>query len=348
MVASAGQPPGRPSPEWPPSSWPPSTWPSFGDVLAARRAIAPHLRPTPVVTSPALDRLLGCRAFVKCENANPTRAFKVRGGINLVSRLDANERRRGVITASTGNHGQSVAYAARLFGTRAIIAVPEGSNPVKLKAMRDLGAEIVQVGRDFDDAREWVERTAEAEGYRYIHSGNEPLLIAGVATASLELIEEVPDLDVIVVPVGGGSGACGHIIAARVANPRVEIIGVQAAGAPAVTRSWRERRVVTTDAILTRAEGLATRAPFALTLAMMWDRLDDMLLVSDEEMEEGVRLLLETTRQVAELAGAAPVAAARRLRDRIANRKVGLILSGGNITMDALRAILALERSGDR
>jgi threonine dehydratase len=316
-------------------------WPELTDVLSARRAIAPYLRPTPVVASPALDRLLGCRAFVKCENANPTRAFKVRGGINLISRLSPEERRRGVISASTGNHGQSVAYASQVFGVRAVIAMPVGANPVKLQAMRDFGAEIVEVGRDFDEAREWVEQTAASEGYRYVHSGNEPYLIAGVGTVSLELIEDVPDLDVIIVPVGGGSGACGHIVAAKTVNPRLRIIGVQAEGAPAVSRSWREHRTVTTEAILTRAEGLATRAPFSLTLAMMWARLDEMITVADEEMEEGVRILLDTTRQVAELAGAAPVAAALRLRDRIADRNVGLVLSGGNITMDGLLAILS-------
>ncbi|MDR7419743.1 MAG: threonine/serine dehydratase [Armatimonadota bacterium] len=316
-------------------------WPDLTDVLSARRAIAPYLRPTPVVTAPALDRLLGCQAFVKCENTNPTRAFKVRGGLNLISRLSADERRRGVISASTGNHGQSIAYASAVFGVRAIIGVPTGANPVKLQAMRDFGAEIVEVGRDFDDAREWVERTAAAEGYRYVHSGNEPYLIAGVGTASLELIEEVPDLEVVIVPVGGGSGACGHTIAAKTINPRLQVIGVQATGAPAVARSWRERRIVATDAIRTRAEGLATRAPFSLTLAMMWARLDDMIEVTDEEMDQGVRILLDTTRQVAELAGAAAVAAALRLADRLRGRKVGLILSGGNITIDGLRAILS-------
>jgi threonine dehydratase len=319
----------------------PNGWPELVDVLDARRTIAPHLRPTPVITSTALDRLLGCRAFVKCENTNPTRAFKVRGGINLIARLSPDERRRGVIAASTGNHGQSVAYASRLFGVRAIIAVPVGANPAKLQAIRDLGAEIVEVGRDFDEAREWVERVAAEEGYRYVHSGNEPHLIAGVGTVSLELIEEVPDLDLVLVPVGGGSGACGHIVAGKTISPRLRVIGVQAEGAPSVARSWRERTVVTTGAVLTRAEGLATRAPFSLTLAMLWAGLDDMILVTDEEMEEGVRILLETTRQVAELAGAAPVAAAWRLRDRVADRKVGLILSGGNITMDALRAIVS-------
>jgi len=313
--------------------------PTFADVLAARRTIAPYLQPTPVVTSPVLDRLLGCRAFVKCENANPTRTFKIRGGINLLANLSEDERRRGVIASSTGNHGQSIAYASRLFGVRAIIGVPQQANPVKLQAMRDLGGEVVEVGRDFDEAREWVERTATAEGYRYIHSANEPLLIAGVATASLELLEEVPDLDVVIVPVGGGSGASGQCVAGKTANPHLAVIGVQAAAAPAVARSWRERRFIT-DAMATKAEGLQTRVPFALTLSILWDRLDDMTLVTDEEMEDAIRILLDTTRQVAEHAGAAPLAAARNLRDRIAGRKVGLILSGANITMDALREIL--------
>jgi len=315
--------------------------PTFADVLDARRVIAPHLRRTPVVTSPLLDRVLGCQAFVKCENTNPTRAFKVRGGINLIARLTADERRRGVIAASTGNHGQSVAYAARLFGVPAIIGVPRNANPVKLAAMRDLGARVVEVGRDFDEAREWVERTTAAEGYRYIHSANEPLLIAGVATISLEFLEDVPDLEAVVVPVGAGSGACGHCIVAKTLNPRIEVIGVQAAGAPAVARSWRERRMIATVEVATKAEGLASRVPFELTLGILWERLDDMVLVTDEEMEEGIRILLETTRQVAEHAGAAPVAAARRLRGRLAGRKVGLILSGANITVEALRAVLA-------
>lgn len=314
--------------------------PTLGDVMAARRAIAPYLRPTPVLTAPALDRLLGCHAFVKCENTNPTRAFKIRGGINLLSHLTADERRRGVIASSTGNHGQSIAYASRLFGVRAIIGVPKSANPVKLRAMRELGAEVVEVGRDFDEAREWVERTAAAEGYRYIHSANEPLLIAGVATASLELIEEVPDLDVVIVPVGGGSGASGHGITAKTIRPALEVIGVQATGAPAVERSWRARKMITTDDAKTRAEGLQTRVPFELTLGILWDRLDDMVLVSDEEMEDGIRILLDTIRQIAEHAGAAPVAAARRLSDRIAGRKVGLILSGGNIAIETLRALL--------
>src|SRR6478735_3340834 len=162
--------------------------PDLAEVLAARRRIEPYLRPTPLYRYPALDALAGARVWVKHENYQPVGAFKVRGGVNLISQLSAAERERGVISASTGNHGQSIAFAAALFGVRAIICVPEQANPVKAESMRALGAELVFHGRDFDEAREHCEKLADANGYRYIHSGNEPMLIAGVATATLEVL----------------------------------------------------------------------------------------------------------------------------------------------------------------
>src|SRR5947207_2792221 len=176
----------------------------YEDVLKAKRRIAPYLRPTPLFTYPALSELVGTEVWVKHENHQPVGAFKVRGGVNLVSQLDEDERRRGVITASTGNHGQSIGYAASLFGVRAVVCVPEGANPVKLASMRALGAELVVHGGDFDDAREHCEGLAAEHGYRYVHSGNEPLLIAGVATEALEILEEQPGIDVVIVPIGGG------------------------------------------------------------------------------------------------------------------------------------------------
>ena len=183
--------------------------PSFDDVLAARERIAPHLSPTPLYAWPLLSELVGTEIWVKHENHQPVGAFKVRGGVNLVSQLSEDERQRGLISASTGNHGQSIAFAAKRFGVRAIICVPEGANPLKVSAIEALGAEIVTEGRDFDEAREHCERLAEEHGYRYVHSGDEPHLIAGVATETLEILEERPETDVIVVPVGGGSGAAG-------------------------------------------------------------------------------------------------------------------------------------------
>ena len=184
--------------------------PDLADVLAARQRIAPYLQPTPLYRYPALDAVIGAQVWVKHENHQPVGAFKVRGGVNLVGQLTADERRRGVIAASTGNHGQSVAYAADLFGMRAVICMPERANPVKVESMQALGAEVIFGGRDFDEAREHCQRLAAEHGYRYIHSGNEPALIAGVATCALEIVSARPDIDAIVVPVGGGSGAAGH------------------------------------------------------------------------------------------------------------------------------------------
>ncbi|MHB8733008.1 MAG: threonine ammonia-lyase [bacterium] len=310
--------------------------PTIEDVLAARRVIAPHLYRTPLIHAPALDRILGARVFVKCENVLPTGAFKVRGGINLMSRLTADERRRGVITASTGNHGQSIAYAARLLGVPAIIGAPEGANPLKVAAMRALGAEVALHGRDFDESREWVERTAAAEGYRYVHSANEPFLIAGVGTLSLEVMEDLPETDVIIAPIGAGSGACGHCIAAKTLSSRVRVIGVQAEGAPPVYRTLKERRMVQLDRMETFAEGIATRIPFALPVSILSRLLDEIVLVSDEDLRRAIVLLGEAVRQTAEGAGAASTAAALHLAARLRGKTVVLILSGGNIPVEQL------------
>ena len=313
--------------------------PTFADVLEARRRISPHLRATPLFSYPALNELLGTEVFVKHENHQPIGAFKVRGGVNLISQLQPDERARGVIAASTGNHGQSVAYAARLFGVPATICVPEHANPVKAASMRGLGAELIFDGRDFDEARELCERLAEERGARYIHSGNEPLLIAGVATETLEILEEQPGIEVILVPIGGGSGAAGACVAAKAINPAVQVIGVQSEAAPAAFRSWKEGRSVE-DQMETFAEGLATRTPFELPQLILAQSLDDFLLVSDDEIRAAQALMIDTTRNLIEAAGAAPLAAALRLRDALAGRRVALIASGGNVTREQLLEVL--------
>jgi threonine dehydratase len=313
--------------------------PTFNDVLAARERISRYLQPTALNRYPALDELVGTETWVKHENHQPICAFKVRGGINLVSQLSDDERRRGVVTASTGNHGQSIAYAARLFGVRAIICVPESANPVKVSSIRGLGAEIVTHGVDFDEARVHAERLAEEHGYRYIHSGNEPHLIAGVGTQALEMIERQPDLEVIIVPIGGGSGAAGTCIVAKTINPKIQVIGVQSAEAPAAYKSWKARRLVE-DRMGTIAEGLATRTAFELPQRILWEMLDDFILVPDAEIRTAVRLMIETTRNLAEPAGAAPLAAALQLRDRLKGKRLAMILSGSNITTKQLRDLL--------
>jgi threonine dehydratase len=319
--------------------------PTFSDVLAARRRIAPYLRPTPLFAYEALSALVGTGVWVKHENHQPVGAFKVRGGVNLIAQLSAEERARGVIAASTGNHGQSVAYAARLFGAPAIVCVPEGANPVKVAAMRGLGAEIVVHGRDFDEAREHCAGLAGEHGYRYIHSGDEPDLIAGVATGTLELLEDEPAIDVIVVPIGGGSGAAAACIAAKAVRAEIEVIGVQSDAAPAAYRTWKERRPIE-DRMETFAEGLATRVSFDLPQRIMQEHLDDFILVSDDEIRAAMIALLETTRNLVEAAGAASLAGALRLRERLAGKRVALICSGGNISVPQLADVLARAGRG--
>jgi threonine dehydratase len=316
--------------------------PTLADVLEARRRISPHLRPTPLFSYPTLNDLLDAEVFVKHENHQPTGAFKVRGGVNLVSQLSPEERERGVITASTGNHGQSIAYAARRFGVQATICVPENANPVKVTAMRGLGADLIFHGRDFDEAREHCERLADERGYRYIHSGNEPLLIAGVGTETLEIVEEQPAIDVIVVPIGGGSGAAGACIAAKGLNPAIKVIGVQSDAAPTVFRAWKERRLVE-DRMETFAEGLATRTTFELPMTILWRWLDDFVLVSDDEIREAQAMMIEATRNLVEAAGAAPLAAALRLREQLIGKRVALVLSGGNASREQLLEVLGRE-----
>jgi threonine dehydratase len=305
--------------------------PDLADVLAARQRIAPYLRPTPLYRYPALDALTGAQVWVKHENHQPVGAFKVRGGVNLVSQLSADERRRGVIAASTGNHGQSVAYAADLFGVRATICMPERANPVKVESMQALGAEVVFFGRDFDEAREHCERLAAEHGYRYIHSGNEPLLVAGVATYTLEILETRPDLEAIVVPVGGGSGAAGVCVVAKAVRPSIEVIGVQSEAAPAAYHSWRARSPVE-GTNSTFAEGLATRTAFELPQRILQESLDDFVLVSEDALKAATRLMIEKTRNLVEPAGAAALAAVLAAPGRFAGRKVAVVCSGGNIS----------------
>jgi threonine dehydratase len=314
--------------------------PDLADVLAARGRIAPYLRPTALYRYPALDAVTGTQTFVKHENHQPVGAFKVRGGINLISQLGPAERERGVITASTGNHGQSVAYAANLFGVRAVVCMPEQANPVKVESMRALGAEVIFGGRDFDEARERCEKEAAQHGYRYVHSGNEPALIAGVATCTLEILEDQPGIEVIMVPVGGGSGASAACVVAKAVRPSIEVIGVQAEAAPAAYRSWRERRLVE-EANHTAAEGLATRTAFELPQQIMRQFLDDFVLVSEEAMAQAARTMIEKTRNLVELAGAAPLAAVLADPARFAGRKVAVVCSGGNISPAQLTTLLA-------
>jgi len=314
--------------------------PTFTDILRAKNRIAPYLDKTPLLEYPLLSEFLGFEAHVKHENYMPTGAFKIRGGINLISQLSPEERERGVITASTGNHGQSIALASKMFGVKAVVCVQEGANPVKVGGIRSYGAEIIKEGKDFDEARENAERLSKKEGYRYIHSANEPLLIAGVGTIGLEILEDLPDLDVVIAPVGAGSQVAGMCTCFKTAAPDVEVIAVQSAHAPSVQMSWKSGKMESTESANTMADGLATRQAFELPVSIMRGLLDDFILVTDDEIEEAIRVYVDKAHTIAEGAGAASLAAGIKIKDRLEGKKVALILSGGNLPADMLTGIL--------
>ncbi|MBI1295404.1 pyridoxal-phosphate dependent enzyme [bacterium] len=314
--------------------------PTIADVYEARRVIGAYLPRTPLHHYPMLDQLLGAQVYVKHENYQPIGAFKIRGGINFMAHLPEDQRRRGVATASTGNHGQSVAYAAQLFGAQAVIVVPENANPVKVDAMRSLGADVRLLGDDFEAAKRHGARVAEAEGLRWVSSGDEPHLISGVATHTLEILEDLPDVDVILVPVGGGSGAAGAALVAKSLNPAIRVIGVQAAASPAAFLTWQARAHREAEN-RTFAEGLATGAPFMMPQRVLWQHLDDFILVDDDGLRQAVRFYLEKAKTLSEPAGAAPLAAAFQIKEQLAGKKIALILSGGNISPEQLRQCLA-------
>ena len=316
--------------------------PTYEDVLAARERVYAHMQPSPLLNHPLLDQWLGVTTWVKHENHNPTGAFKIRGGINLVSRLSDADRRRGIICASTGNHGQSLALASKLAGVRCRVVVPVGNNPEKNAAMRALGAEVLEHGRDYDEARDYVETLAAHENVRYVHTANEPDLIAGVATYALEIFDRAPELDCIFVPIGGGSGACGCCLVRTARAAQTRIVGVQSARADAFTRSWRTGERVTAERADTFAEGIATRTTFDLTFAMLAAELDDVVTVDEDELRAAAAAALRCTHNLVEGAGAASLAAARKYARAHSTGTVACVVSGGNADARTISSFLAL------
>ena len=314
--------------------------PTLHDIYAARARVQPVIRRTPLMRHPLLAAETGLDILVKHENHNPTGAFKVRGGLNLIGTLSAAER-RGVITATTGNHGQSIALACQRERVPCTIVTPIGNNPEKNAAMRSYGAELLEFGRDFDEARERVEQLVQERGLRYVHSANEPMLLAGVGTYALEIFEDLPDVDVVIVPIGGGSGACGCCLVRTALGSRAQVIGVQAERADAFTRSWKGPSRVVGDRADTFAEGMATRVTFDLTFGILQKELTDIVTLSEDELAEGIRLALRATHNLAEGAGAASLVAAMKLRERLAGKRVVCVMSGGNIDRATLARIVA-------
>lgn len=321
-------------------------WPiTFADVLDARERLAPYLAPTPLRHYPLLDALMGggTSLLIKHENHQPTCSFKVRNGLSFITGLAAEERALGVVAASTGNHGQGVAYAASLLGVRATICVPVGNNPEKNAAMRSWGATVVEEGRDYDESVDTMLRIAGETGMSVGHSTNDPRIIAGAATMSLEMIEQAGGLDAVVVAVGGGSQSVGALTVARELLPGLAVYGVQAAGAPAIHDSWHARTPMQSARADTFAEGVATRQPYALTYSTLCDGLAGFVTVTDAELAEGIRTILKLTHNLVEGAGALGVTAALKLKEQLRGKRVGVIFSGANLDTAVLRRILNRE-----
>ncbi|MBI4305457.1 MAG: threonine/serine dehydratase [Chloroflexi bacterium] len=311
--------------------------PTFADVLDARRAISRYIHRTPLRHYPGLSRLVGADVWVKHENFQVLNVFKVRGGLNLVSRLAPEEKKKGLITASSGNHGQSISFASRTFGASATIVVPEGANPAKVQSIRDLGANVIFHGPHYDVSRDHAIALSREQGMRYVDAADEPLLIAGVATYSLEIFEDLGDVNYILAPVGAGSGACGACIVAEAMSPKTRVIGVGPQAAPAAYLSWKEGRIATAP-MRTQAEGLATASGYALPQSILRRLLSDFVLVDEASIMRAIRTYAEQAHTLVEGASAAPLAAALGIKERLRGKRVVLIASGANISPAHLQA----------
>ncbi len=311
--------------------------PTLPSIIKASRTIYQHMQASPLRDYKILSDLVGADVWLKHENHNPTCAFKVRGGINCLSKMTDEQKKAGAYTASTGNHGQSIAFAARAFGVDATIFVPNGANPGKVDAMRSLGAEVIYFGDDFDVARDGALQASIDKGGVFVGPTDE-VLIEGVASYGLEIMNDLPDVDVIIVPVGAGSGICGTSIVAKTINPKIKIIGVQSAQAPSQQLSWKKQEMIEAQ-MQTIAEGMATRVPFSNTQKIMHDCVDDFLLVDDAEIIKATKTLIETTHNLIEEASASTLAAALQIKEQLKGKKVVLVMSGGNISMQNLAAM---------
>jgi threonine dehydratase len=321
-------------------------WPiTWDDVVAARARIAPYLSPTPLRHYPALDAEVGhgIRVLVKHENHNPTNAFKARNGMSLISALSDEQRRRGVIAATRGNHGQGLAWAGGLLGVPVTICVPLGNSPEKNAAIRGFGAELIEIGRDYDESAQHASRLAVERGLFVAHSTNDARIIAGAATITAEILEAEPGVDAMVVAVGGGSQCVGALVSARQLRPALQVHGVQAAGAAAIHDGWHAGRAVAYDRADTFADGLATRSTYEMTFGALRAGLAGFVTASEAAMAEAVRMLIRTTHNLAEGAGASGLAGLLGLRELLAGKTVAIILSGSNVDEPVLRRILDRE-----
>jgi threonine dehydratase len=311
-------------------------------VLRARTVIGRYLNRTNLIYYSELSRLVGCDVYVKHENHNPTGSFKIRGALNFFHHMSKEELETGVLVATRGNHGLAMAWAARWFNVPCTVVVPERNNPEINRIVESFGADLIVHGSDFYDAQSYCEELVDSAGYYYVEQGNEPEILNGLGTMGLEIFEDLPDVDVIICPIGGGSGCASLVKVAQAVNPKVEIIGVQPERAAAFYASWKRGEWTTIETAQTVADGLAARSVFQLAYAIMKDHISDVVLLTEEEILEGVRLALQSTHNLAEAAGAASIAGAVKINERLAGKKVALIMSGGNLDHEHLTQALAL------
>jgi len=318
---------------------------NFEDVLAARERLAPYLTTTPLRNYPSLDRVIGhdIQAFIKLENHLPTNSFKYRNGLSAVTALSTSEKTNGIVAATLGNHGQGVALAGSLLGVHTKICVPVGNNPDKNEAIRNFGGTLIEKGKDYDEAVEVAKNLMRDHGMTMIHSVNNLNVIAGAATITLEMIGQRPDLEALVLCVGGGTHAVGAIAVVQAINPRIKIYGVQAEGAPANHDAWHAKKPLPGSKTDTFADGVKTRNIYEMTYQPLQDGLTDFITVSDSEIAEAIRLYLQHTHNLVEGAGAIGLAGLLKLSNVLQNKKVGLVLTGSNIDQITIKKVINNE-----
>jgi len=306
-------------------------------ILMARSVVYKYLNRTNLICYSELSRLLGCQAFVKHENHNPTGSFKIRGALNFFHHMSKEELETGILVATRGNHGLAMAWAGQWFHVPCTVIVPENNNPEINRIIESYGAELIIHGDDFYDAQSYCEELVDSAGYYYVQQGNEPEILNGLATMGLEILEDLPDADVIICPIGGGTGCAALLKAARAIRPTIEIIGVEPQNAPSFYNSWKKGEIVTLDEAHTVADGLAARSVFQLPYVILKDTINDVVLLTEEEILQGIQLALTATHNLAEAAGAVSLIAACKIRERLAGKKVVMMMSGGNLNLETLK-----------
>ncbi|MDI6743448.1 MAG: threonine/serine dehydratase [Smithella sp.] len=309
-------------------------------TVMAKSVVNKYLNRTNLTHYSELSRLIGCEAFVKHENHNPTGSFKIRGALNFFHHMSREELEAGILVATRGNHGLAMAWAGQWFNVPCTVVVPEGNNPEINRTIESYKAEVIVHGEDFYDAQSYCEELVDTAGYYYVQQGNEPEILNGLATMGLEIMEDLPEVDTIICPIGGGAGCASILKTARAFRPEIEIIGVEPQNVPSFYQSWKKGEIVTLDEAHTVADGLAARSVFHLPYVILKDAINDVVLLTEDEIMEGVRLALTATHNLAECAGAVSLMAAYKIKERLQGKKVVMIMSGGNINMDALQAII--------